>query len=59
MLMQKQQEYLAEQQKLEERQRIEKEIHEKTRLSQIKNKNKEEESRSKFLLAPSMLPSLP
>lgn len=59
MLMQKQQEYLAEQQKLEERQRIEKEIHEKTRLSQIKNKNKEEESRSKFLLAPSMLPNLP
>ncbi|XP_053373129.1 histone deacetylase 4-like isoform X2 [Mercenaria mercenaria] len=44
VLIQKQQEYLAEQQKLEERQRIEKEIHEKTRLSQIKNKNKEEES---------------
>lgn len=44
MLLQKQQEYLAEQAKYEERQRIEKEIQEKNRLSQIKNKNKEEES---------------
>ena len=45
MVLQKQQEYLAEQAKLEERQRIEKEIQEKNRLSQIKNKNKEEESK--------------
>ncbi|KAL4222959.1 Histone deacetylase 7 [Mactra antiquata] len=44
VLIQKQQQYLQEQHKLEERQRYEKEIHEKTRLSQIKNKNKEEES---------------
>ena len=45
VLIQKQQEYLVEQQKLEERQRMEKEILEKGRLSQIKNKNKDEESK--------------
>ncbi|XP_052246440.1 histone deacetylase 4-like isoform X2 [Dreissena polymorpha] len=44
VMMQKHQEFLAEQQKLEERQRLEKELLEKSRLSQIKNKNKEEES---------------
>lgn len=44
VLMQKQQEYLVEQQKLEERSRIEKEILEKERLTQFKNKNKDEES---------------
>ncbi|XP_052810130.1 histone deacetylase 4-like isoform X2 [Mya arenaria] len=44
VMLQKQQEYLAEQQKLEERQRMEKELQEKTRLSQIKNKGKDEES---------------
>ena len=46
VLMQKQQEYLVEQQKLEERNRIEKEILEKERLTQFKNKNKDEESMS-------------
>ena len=46
VLMQKQQEYLVEQQKLEERNRIEKEILEKERLTQFKNKNKDEESKS-------------
>ena len=43
--MQKQQEYLVEQQKMEERQRMEKDIMEKGRLNQIKNKGKEEESK--------------
>lgn len=37
---------MVEQQKYEERQRMEKEIQEKNRLSQIKNKNKDEESKS-------------
>ena len=52
VLIQKQQEYLVEQQKLEERQRMEKEILEKGRLTQIKNKNKDEESMSFRICSP-------
>lgn len=45
MLLQKQQEFLQEQQKLQERHRLEKERMEKERLEQLKNKTKNEESR--------------
>ena len=43
-MLQKEQEFLAEQQKIESRQRLEKELLDKSRLTQIKNKNKDEES---------------
>lgn len=44
VMLQKQQEFLQEQQKLQERHRLEKERMEKERLEQLKNKTKNEES---------------
>lgn len=44
-MLQKQQEFLQEQQKLQERHRLEKERMEKERLEQLKNKTKNEESK--------------
>lgn len=45
VMLQKQQEFLQEQQKLQERHRLEKERMEKERLEQLKNKTKNEESK--------------
>lgn len=47
-MLQKQQEYIEQQKQLEERQAAEKEAQELEKLDHIKNKKKEEESKSNF-----------